>query len=491
MEAGAAERPDRVVGGRWIMTSVFLQEFLMVSQGMTVLFLAVLVALILLVHLLQKRKVSFATRVLVATGLGLVLGLAIQVAAGFPEDPMAVRFIAETTKWYGLLGNGFIDLIRMLVIPLIMVSIVSVIINMKGANLRSLTTNTLAVTMIMVVISVLIGLGLGLAFHLGNGFGAVAAGPTQIKEVHPIADTLQALLPANPVAAMLNTNIIGLVIFSAFFGAAAMRMGKRYPEVVKPFNDLIAALLKIITSVAMYIIKLMPYAVIAMLANTIAQRGLRGVLEVIVFIVALYLGLIIMFAVQMLALSLHGIGPIMFVRKALDPMILAFTSRSSVGTLPVTIATLVRKMGVSEGTANFVASFNSTAGMQGCAGVFPALLVIFVARVSGTPIDLTFLIMSLIVISIGSLGIAGIPGTATMAASVALSGTGMAASFPLISPILAIDPIIDMGRSCLNVTGAMVNALIVDKRLGLIDAAAYNDRELIHIADDGTASMNE
>ncbi len=118
-------------------------------------------------------------------------------------------------------------------------------------------------------------------------------------------------------------------------------------------------------------------------------------------------------------------------------------------------------------------------------GVFPAMLVVYVAHMSGTSIDATFLVMSVIVIVIGSFGIAGIPGTATMAASVSLSGTGMGASFPLISPILAIDPIIDMGRSLLNVSGGMVNSLIIDKKLGLLRRGEYDNPEYGKLLDKG------
>ena len=470
------------------MNSFFLQQFLMISEAKTVAFLGLFLALLGVVWILQRRKVDFSKRVLIATGLGLVLGLAVQIAAGFPEQPMESAFVAETTKWYGLVGNGFIDLVRMLVIPLIMVSIVHVIINMKGADLKRLTANTLVMTLAMVAVAVVVGLSLAVLFRLGAGFAA-HEGASQIKDVKPIVDTLRALLPANPVAAMVDANIIALVVFSAFFGVAAMRMNRKYPEVIKPFHDLVNALHKIIVSVAMYVIKLMPFAVVAMLANTIAQRGVAGILEVLLFIGVLYLGLVVMFGVQLTVLGLFGLNPLMFLRKALGTMIMAFTSRSSVGTLPVTIATLTGRLGVSEGTANFVASFGTTAGMQGCAGVFPAMLVVFVANLGGTHIDATFLTMALIVIVIGSLGIAGIPGTATMAASVALSGTGMAASFPLISPILGIDPIIDMGRSCLNVTGAMVNALVVDKRLGLLNQAEYDNPQPAGPAGDESVSL--
>ena len=219
----------------------------------------------------------------------------------------------------------------------------------------------------------------------------------------------------------------------------------------------------------------MPYAVIALLANTIAQRGIESIKEVGIFIIALYVAVIIMFIIQLIAISLFGINPIIYLKKGVAVMVLAFTSRSSVGCLPLTIETLVDKMGVNDGTASFVGGFGTTAGMQGCAGVFPALLLVFVCNVTGTPMDITFIVMALVVIVIGSFGIAGIPGTATMAASVALSGVGMASLFPTISPILAIDPIIDMGRTLLNVTGSMTNALIVDKSLGQLNMEHFKD----------------
>ena len=177
----------------------------------------------------------------------------------------------------------------------------------------------------------------------------------------------------------------------------------------------------------------------------------------------------------MIAVAVFGMNPFTYVKKCTSLLLLAFTSRSSVGCLPVTISTLTNKLGVTESTASFVGSFGTTAGMQGCAGIFPALTIVFVTHMSGHSIDMTMFAMAIIVVAISSLGIAGIPGTATMAASVGLSGTGLAALFPLINPILAIDPIIDMPRTMLNVIGSVTNALMVDKSLGLINMDTYND----------------
>ena len=447
----------------------------MISDIKTIIFLAILFILFYIMKKIEKNKVSFSKRMIYATFTGLILGIIIQAVSGFSNSPMEITFVKETTKWYSLFGNGFIDLIRMLVIPLIMVSIIHVIVNMKeGTNLVKLTKNTLITTVIMVSISVIMGLFVGLIFKLGVGV-SYTEGTAEIKEVKTVVDTLRGLIPKNPAQAMVDVNIIALVIMAAFFGLGAKRMSKKYLDVVKPFIDLINALQKIIMSIAMTIIKWMPYAVIALLANTIAQRGIASIIEVSIFIIALYVAVIIMFVIQLIAISLFGINPITYIKKGIPVMILAFTSRSSVGTLPLTVETLTTKMGVNDGTASFVSGFGTTAGMQGCAGIFPALLLVYVYNANGLPIDITFFAMALVVIVIGSFGIAGIPGTATIAASVALSGVGQSGLFPTISPILAIDPIIDMGRTFLNVTGSMTNALIVDKTLGQLDMEHFKD----------------
>ena len=462
-----------------IMNNVFFKEFLKISDVKTIIFLVVLGVILFALNKLPKKKFSFSAKVMIATVVGLILGLVIQFTAGFPNNPMELTFVSETTLWYSLLGGGFISFIRMLVIPLVMVSIIHVIINMKeDAKLGALVKRTLVITLVMVAISVALGIFLGKTFNVGHVEQAVAAeGVNKIREVKNIVDTLKALIPANPVEAMVNLNIVGLVIFSAMLGVAAKRMSKKYIEIVSPFFALINAMQKIIVSMAMSIIKWMPLAVVPLLANTIAQKGISAIVEVSKFILVLYLAVAVMFVIQMIAVAMFGLNPITYVKKCISLLILAFTSRSSAGCLPVTISTLTNKLGVSESTASFVGSFGTTAGMQGCAGIFPALTIVFVTNMSGHSVDLTLIVMSIIVVSIGSLGIAGIPGTATMAASVGLSGTGLAGLFPLVNPILAIDPIIDMPRTMLNVIGSVTNAIMVDKSLGQINLSVYNDPE--------------
>lgn len=457
------------------MESTFLSEFLFITNIKTISFIAILVAIFVLVRKMEKKKVKFSTRMISAMGIGLVLGLFIQLVAGFPKDPSSIRWIEEVSKWYGLIGNGFMDLLKMLVVPLIFVSIIRVIINMKdGVNLGKLTLKSLTVLLGTTALAAIVGLVVGNLFNLGAGEVLITSN-TDMREITSIVDTLRGLLPSNPVQAMAEGNIVAVVIFAAFIGTSMKRLNKKYSDVIKPVWDLVEASYKIITSVAMTVIKFMPYAVVALLANTIAARGVGAILGVVDFIIALYVSVAIMFIIHLIIIALNGLNPFKYVKNVMEPLILAFTSRSSLGTLPVTIETLTEKAGVDNGVASFVGSLGSNAGMNGCAAIYPALMAVTVANMSGTPMDFSFYGMLLVIIVISSLGIAGLPGTATMAVSVVISGMGMGAAFPLVGGIIAIDPILDMGRTMLNVNGTMVTAVTVANSFGDINKEKFNE----------------
>ena len=457
------------------MESTFLSEFLFITNIKTISFIAILVAIFVLVRKMEKKKVKFSTRMISAMGIGLVLGLFIQLVAGFPKDPSSIRWIEEVSKWYGLIGNGFMDLLKMLVVPLIFVSIIRVIINMKdGVNLGKLTLKSLTVLLGTTALAAIVGLVVGNLFNLGAGEVLITSN-TDMREITSIVDTLRGLLPSNPVNAMAEGNIVAVVIFAAFIGTSMKRLNKKYSDVIKPAWDLVEASYKIITSVAMTVIKFMPYAVVALLANTIAARGVGAILGVVDFIIALYVSVAIMFIIHLIIIALNGLNPFKYVKNVMEPLILAFTSRSSLGTLPVTIETLTEKAGVDNGVASFVGSLGSNAGMNGCAAIYPALMAVTVANMSGTPMDFSFYGMLLVIIVISSLGIAGLPGTATMAVSVVISGMGMGSYFPLLGGIIAIDPILDMGRTMLNVNGTMVTAVTVANSFGDINKEKFNE----------------
>lgn len=450
----------------------------MISDPMTVVLLAVFIVALVIIRYLQI-KVSFGSVVMMATGMGALLGFIIQFMAGFPTNPMDVVYIKEGTKWFSLVGGGFIDLIRMLVVPIVFISIVQVILHMEqSANLKKLVSSTAAVALIMVAIAAAVGLTLGSVTHLGQGI-AFSGGESKMREVKPVVDTFRALIPNNPIQAMAQTNVIAVVVFGVIVGGVARLIKQSGASQLEMITKLFDEAHVVISWVADFIIGLMPYGVVALLATTLAQKGFGAIADMGLFIVLIYVGVLIMLLVQSILLTVFGVNPITYFRKAKAPLLLAFTSRSSMGVLPLTVETLTTRLGVNPATANTVASFGTTAGMQGCAGIFPALCIVYVANVSGVELDVTMYVMSIIVIALGSLGIAGVPGTATMAASVSLSGTGLGSFFGAITPILAVDPIVDMGRTMLNVSGSMTNAIVVDKLQGTFDQEAFMDNSTI------------
>ncbi|MBC6004993.1 MAG: cation:dicarboxylase symporter family transporter [Paeniclostridium sordellii] len=453
------------------MNYTFFSEFIMITNWLTVLSIGILVGLFFIVNKLSK-KLNFTKLMILSIVMGIGLGLIIQYIAGFPSDPTKITWLTEVSKWYGLFGYGFMDLLKMLVVPLVFVSIVRVIMNLKdGENLGKLTVRTVIMLLGTTAIAATVAIIVGNLFKLGVG-QEVLNHTDKMREVTPIVDTLRGLLPSNPVDAMAKANVVAIVIFATFIGIAIKRLSKKHADTIKPFVDLIEAFYKIIISVSITVIKLMPYAVVALMATSIVDRGISSILGVLDFILALYISVAIMFVIHLIIISINGINPIKYLKNVSKPLILAFTSRSSLGTLPVTIETLTDNLKVDQGISSFVGSLGANMGMNGCAGIYPALMAVTVANMSGTTMNFSFYVMLLIVITISSLGIAGIPGTATMSVSVVISGMGMGAYFPLLGGILAIDPILDMGRTMLNVNGSMASTIAVANSFNEIDKDA-------------------
>ena len=445
------------------MSNTFLSEFLLITNIHTVLMIFLLIGVFLIISKMSK-KLKFNKLMITSIFIGLILGIFIQAVAKFPDDPTSITWINEVTAWYGLFGNGFMDLLKMIVVPLVLVSIIRVIMNMKDDNLGKLTFRSMTMFFVTTAIAAIIAIVVANLFKLGTNLEVVNSS-NEVREIVSLPSTIRGLLPSNPVQAMAEGNTVAVVIFAVFLGLAIRRLRRKYMDIIKPFIDLVEAFYKIIVSVAITVIKMMPYAVVPLMASTIASRGVKSLLDVTDFILALYISVVIMFLVHIIIIAASGINPITYIKNSSKALILAFTSRSSLGTLPVTMEVLTDNLNVDLGTASFVTSLGSNMGMNGCAGIYPALVSVMIANMAGVQMNFTFYVMLIIVITISSLGIAGIPGTATMAVSVVISGMGMASYFPLAGAIIAIDPILDMGRTMLNVNGAMTAAVAVDNSL--------------------------
>ena len=436
----------------------------------------------LLVHINVnlKKKFKFSTRVIISTVLGFAAGIVFQSTLGMVGAEQVPDVIKNVTTAASLVGRGFTSLLKMVVIPLVGLSVYNSIINSKNnENLKKLTVKSVVYYTVTVAISAIIGISVAMMFNLGVGMklpeGMEAW--TGKGEYKGLVDVVVSFIPSNIFKAMSETSVIGVVIFAAFLGFATNRMSLKNPEKIQPLKDVTSALFAVMTSVTTTIIKIIPYGVAALMFDLTASYGLEVFKNLVTYLIVMFISLALVVVMQSINLAIHGINPFTYYKKAMAPLILALTTTSSMGTLPVTIETLEKEVGVSSPTANFTATLGTTIGMNGCAGVFPAVIAIMIANMNGIAITPVFLISLITVIALGSFGMAGVPGTAYIAATVVLGGMGL--PFDPVAIVFPIDSIIDMGRTAVNVNGAMVISTVVDKEMGSFNESVLKSERVI------------
>jgi len=463
-----------------MIDSTFFTQFLKVSNYFTILgFIAFGIAIFVL-QKLKNKKLSFSIRMVSALGLGLVLGVATDLI-GTNNEIYQQFASAEISSWYTLLGNGFLKFVQLLAIPVVFLSIIGVVTGLEGDNVKKLTLKSFVLLLGTTALAALVGVGMVYLFKLEGASLSADLSSSRVESIANIAsksfpEFFLDLIPNNIFAAFSsNSSIVSVVIIASLFASAIRFLKKKKPEKIAPFVDFLDSVRVAVNSVLTNVIKFMPYGVVALVANTIIKNGIPSILNMVGFIGALYVGVGIMLVVYVILLALFRVNPIQFYKKAFSTMLFAFSSKSSVGTLPYTLKTL-ENMGVSGETANFVGTLGTTIGMNGCAGVFPAMLGVIVASAAGTEMNGAFFMLLIVVVTVGSIGIAGVPGTATVAATVTLNGLGVGEAITSIGGVFGVDPIIDMGRTMLNVTGTMVSAVVTDRWSGTMNIEQFNKK---------------
>lgn len=462
-----------------MIESPFFEQFLKVSNFYTVIAIMLLVAAIFVLKSLKEKKVSFSKRMIIALVIGLTLGIGIDLV-GSQSALYVDHARGEIAVWYDLVGSGFLKLVQLLAVPVVFLSIIKVVVDVQGDRIKSLTGKTFATLLGTTAISAFVGIMVVKLYNLNAVDFAADLADAKVDRMSDIAsqsfpEFFVNLVPNNIIHVMGdNGSIVSVVIVAALFASAIRFLKVKKPDQVAPFVTLLDSLRVTVNSVLTNIIKMMPYGVVALVSNTIISNGVQAIMGMLGFIAALYTGVLIMLLVYVVILVILGVNPLTFYKKAFTTLLFAFSSRSSVGTLPYTLKTLEDDMGVSGETANFVGTLGTSVGMNGCAGVFPAMLGTLIAAASGAEMTFSFYVLVVVVVTVGSIGIAGVPGTATVAATVTLNGLGYGHTISSIGAIFGIDPIIDMGRTMLNVAGSMVSAIAVDKWEGTFDKEAFN-----------------
>ncbi|HBI0000461.1 TPA: L-cystine transporter [Staphylococcus aureus] len=430
---------------------------------LTLINIIVLVIFIVILHMMAHKHISFAKRVFTALGIGIVFGVLLHLAYGTHSN-----VITSTSDWFNIVGQGYVALLQMIVMPLIFISIVAAFtkiqIGEKFAKIGSLIFIFLIGTVtIAAIVGVVYALVFGLdasTINLGNAEqarGSEIAKQAKDLTAHTLPQQILELLPKNPFLDFTGqraTSTIAVVIFASFIGFAYLRVARKQPDHGELLKRAIDAIYSLVMAIVTFVLRLTPYGVLAIMANKLSTSDFGAIWTLGKFLIASYAALITMYIIHLIILSLLGISPIRYIKKTLEVLIFAFTSRSSAGALPLNVQTQTRRLGVPEGIANFAATFGLSIGQNGCAGIYPAMLAIMVAPVANVEIDLQFIVTLIAVVIISSFGVAGVGGGATFASILVLSTL----NFPvaLAGVLISVEPLIDMGRTALNVNDSML-----------------------------------
>ena len=451
--------------------------------------LAVAVAVCVVLYRMQAGHQSFTRRVFTGLGLGVVLGAALQAIYGAASPE-----VAGTNAWLDVVGSGYVKLLQMIVIPLIMVSIIGAILKLRdAASLGKISALTIGTLIATTAVAALIGIAMAKVFGLtAVGLTASAAevargeylqGSLSTAKDISLPSMILSFIPANPFLDMTGarkTSTIAVVLFSVFIGIAATGIAGKKPSEFASFSHFVHVAHTVVMRMVTLVLRLTPFGVFALMTKVVAGSSLQDILNLLNFVLASYSALFLMFGVHLLLVGLAGYNPLRYVKKILPVLVFAFTSRTSAGAIPMNVATQTRRLGVPEGIANFAASFGATIGQNGCAGIYPAMLAVMIAPTVGIdPWNIGFLLPLVAIVVFGSIGVAGVGGGATFAALIVLSALDLPVA--LAGLLISIEPLIDMGRTALNVSGSITAGTLTARVLGANNMAVFDSKEEVSL----------
>lgn len=407
------------------------------------------------------RNLLLWKQIAIALILGVVLGVVLNITGN--------EAIAATIKYA---GTAFVSLIKMLIVPLIFVSLVCGMTSISDmAKMGRIGLKAIAFYLSTTAFAITIGLGFGALFQPGVGLGIdlTTATPVEVKEAPSFIDTLIGIIPTNPIAAAADGNVLQIIFFAILFGLAINLAGRP----AEPIRNFFNALNEVILKLTEIVISFAPYGVFALMTWVAGTYGLSVLLPLGTVILALYLGCFVhaFFVYGGLLKLLTRLSLVRFFQGAFEPIIVAFTSTSSSGTLPVTITAAQKNLGVSRSVASFTLPLGATINMDGTA-MYQGVAALFVAQAFGVELGMSQYITIIMTATLASIGTAGVPGAGLIMLSMVLTSVGL----PLegVAVVAGIDRILDMARTALNVTGDTACTVIIAHTEDQIDVQAYN-----------------
>ena len=392
----------------------------------------------------EKKRISLLLKISIGFILGIIFGFA--VGPVVPSSPVLSNYIMP---FIDLVGKIFLRLLMMLIVPLVFASLVAGAASVGDVRkLGRIGIKTLALYLVTTAVAIVIGLACGNLFNAGVGMNIPGDLQASAREAKPLVDVILDIFPTNPVASMVNANMLQIIVFALFFGVACILAGERG----KKISDFFGNVAEVMYSVTHMVMSFAPYGVFSLIAITAARFGVAILAPFAKVIAAVYIGCIIHAVLVysgMIAVFCKR-SPMWYFKGVQEAAITAFVTRSSSGTLPVTMANVQDNLGVSEGVSSFVLPLGATINMDGTA-LYQGVCALFVAQAFNIPLTLDMQIGIVVTATLASIGTAGVPGAGLIMLTMVLTSVGL----PIegIALVAGIDVILDAARTCLNVTG--------------------------------------
>lgn len=428
---------------------------------------------------LRKQRLNFSVVALFALAVGVPIGL----VAKAHVDTIAP------------IGEIYLNILLATVAPLILVAIISSITSLGSlAKLRSIGLRSIFWLLLSNALAVVLAMGLALAFQPGKGIhhtlGGLSTDAVQ-GQVQNFSQVVVGFFPTNVIQNFSANDIIPIILIAVVLSVAYLAIAEKEPEQVRSFRDGAEALKLVIFKVVGYVIRVTPYAVVALTAHMVGtSTNLGDDFQSLVGLLALVWGACFLHTYLVngaILMAFANVPVIAFFRKIFPAQLTAFSTQSSIGSLPVTTARLTRKVGVHSEIAHFTAPLGATIGMPGCAGIWPIMIAIWGINAYGIQYSVSDYVVLAVLGIIVSIGTAGVPGAATVAAATVLSAARLPLEF--VAATIPISIIADMARTTTNVTAAAVSATVVARQTGLLNDEIFAGR--VEFYDDDELAESE
>jgi Na+/H+-dicarboxylate symporter len=416
---------------------------------------------------------SLTNRILLAMAAGIVIGSLLNALLWNVIGHDASRIIDDflVQGLFDVVGRVFIASLRLLVVPLVLVSLICGSSSLgDSARMGPIALKTIVFYMATTAVAITLALTAGSLIQPGSGVDLAGEVAFEPRSAPPLSDVIVNIFPTNPFAAMAEGNMLQIIVFALLVGYAISHAGEQGRRIASFFRDMEAVVMKMVA----VLMQLAPWGVFALLVKLFASLGLTAILDLAGYFFTV-LGVLCFHALVVYSLLLRGLAgldPKVMWRKMRPVWAFAFSTASSGATLPVTLRTVEKKLGVHNSVAGFTVPLGATINMDGTA-IMQGVATVFIAQVFGVDLEFGDYLLVILTATLASIGTAAVPGVGLITLAMVLEQAGLPVQG--IALIIGVDRLLDMVRTAVNITGDATAAVVVGKSEDQFDEAVFLD----------------